>query len=259
MKLGYFITSTLYFWVFGCIIDRILMQSEYKFDIILITTLIINVFTILTLQIALRNKQYISERDEHLNISHFIYFISTSCINAATFWYIYNFLLLTEVINLPFPLTIVWFIAKSFCYELTFDLFHYIMHRIFHYKLLYRYFHKTHHTDCRPAMISTFYQDPVDLFFSNTLTLVLTQWLIPFNSLEFSVFTIYKVFVEVAGHSGKIYNASSFTQCVWLAKFINIDLRTEDHDRHHTPNNCNYGKRFTIWDKVFSTYYLSEN
>lgn len=65
---------------------------------------------------------------------------------------------------------------------------------------------------------------------------------------------IYKIFIEISGHSGKKIKATSFPQFMWLPKIFDIELRTEDHDLHHTLNNCNYSKRFKLWDKIFSTY-----
>ena len=46
---------------------------------------------------------------------------------------------------------------------------------------------------------------------------------------------------------------SSFPQCIWLPRLFNIELYTEDHDLHHSRNNCNYSKRFSLWDKIFKT------
>jgi sterol desaturase/sphingolipid hydroxylase (fatty acid hydroxylase superfamily) len=39
-----------------------------------------------------------------------------------------------------------------------------------------------------------------------------------------------------------------------LPKWLNIELYCEDHDIHHSVNNCNYSKRFSLWDKVFGTF-----
>jgi len=64
----------------------------------------------------------------------------------------------------------------------------------------------------------------------------------------------YKIFIELSGHTGKQINASSFPLCIWLPKFFGIELCTKDHHKHHSQGNCNFSKRFTIWDKIFKTY-----
>ncbi len=65
---------------------------------------------------------------------------------------------------------------------------------------------------------------------------------------------ISKIYMELCGHSGKDIKTGSFVQCIWLPRLLNIQLYTVDHDNHHSKNNCNYGKRFSLWDKVFNTY-----
>jgi sterol desaturase/sphingolipid hydroxylase (fatty acid hydroxylase superfamily) len=65
----------------------------------------------------------------------------------------------------------------------------------------------------------------------------------------------YKTFIEISGHSGKkLYPNGSFSQFIWLPRFFNISLYTEDHALHHSSNYCNYSKRFSLWDKQFETY-----
>ena len=34
----------------------------------------------------------------------------------------------------------------------------------------------------------------------------------------------------------------------------NAELYVCDHDLHHSAVRCNYGKRLSLWDKVFGTY-----
>jgi sterol desaturase/sphingolipid hydroxylase (fatty acid hydroxylase superfamily) len=65
---------------------------------------------------------------------------------------------------------------------------------------------------------------------------------------------VYKIFIEISGHCGKNINSCSFPQFVWLPKLFKIEMYAEDHDAHHRFNNCNYSKRFILWDKLFLTY-----
>jgi sterol desaturase/sphingolipid hydroxylase (fatty acid hydroxylase superfamily) len=66
---------------------------------------------------------------------------------------------------------------------------------------------------------------------------------------------IYKIFLEISGHTNKkLFPNGSFPQFIWLPKLLNIQIFTEDHNLHHVLNNCNYGKRFSLWDKLFGTY-----
>ena len=121
---------------------------------------------------------------------------------------------------------------------------------------IYPYTHKLHHKHKYPTSILTFYHHPLDLIITNMIPNLLTIY-IGFSNIslfQYKLLTVYKTFIEISGHSGKEYNGSSFTQFFWLPKFFNIHLKTEDHDLHHSANNCNYAKRFTIYDKIFGTY-----
>jgi len=157
--------------------------------------------------------------------------------------------------------SIVTFIPISFLFEICFDFFHYFSHRILHNKYLYKYLHKKHHTFKHPSAIITFYQDPMDLVLTNSVPTILTLSIYKhifypkMSYYQFHLITIYKTFIEISGHCGRVmYPTSSFTQCIWLPRIFGIELYTEDHDLHHSMNNCNYAKRFSLWDKIFGTY-----
>ena len=91
---------------------------------------------------------------------------------------------------------------------------------------------------------------------SNVIPMILTINLMPQMSyFMFSMIIVYKDYTEICGHAGKdTGKTSAFPQCMWIPKILNIELYTLDHDLHHTMNNCNYSKRFSLWDKVFGTF-----
>jgi sterol desaturase/sphingolipid hydroxylase (fatty acid hydroxylase superfamily) len=156
-------------------------------------------------------------------------------------------------------LDLLYFIPISFFFEIIFDLFHYIGHRTLHHNKIYKYLHKKHHKFKHPIAITTFYQDPLDLILTNSIPTFLAVFMISqVSHLQFHFIVVYKNFIEISGHSGKLsYPTSSFPQFIWLPKILNIELYTEDHDLHHSLNTCNYGKRFSLWDKAFTTYKTS--
>jgi len=149
------------------------------------------------------------------------------------------------------------FILVSFYFEITFDLFHYLSHLLLHKNTyLYKNIHKIHHKFKYPSCITTFYQHPVDMVLSNLIPTIITMYIIPVKPTYFQYIMIstYKVFSEISGHLGKYTKSISFSQFIWLPKMLNIELKIEDHDLHHSNNNCNYGKRFSLYDKIFGTY-----
>lgn len=150
-----------------------------------------------------------------------------------------------------------WFVLWSFAFELIFDFFHYWAHRLLHsVPFLYRNLHKKHHRHQYPTPIIAFYQDPIDLLITNSLPTLITLALLPntFSLFVLVLFFTYKSHIEICGHCGKdLPTTPAFPQFIWLPRSLGIELYTHQHDKHHTLNNCNYSKRFSIWDRVFGT------
>jgi sterol desaturase/sphingolipid hydroxylase (fatty acid hydroxylase superfamily) len=69
----------------------------------------------------------------------------------------------------------------------------------------------------------------------------------------------YKTMQEIAGHSGKKLKGSSFIPCIWLPRAFGIELYSQDHELHHKLPAWNFSKRFSLWDKVFGTFYYEQN
>jgi len=162
--------------------------------------------------------------------------------------------------NVNYLFDITTFIPISFLYEIIFDFFHYWAHRTCHVNhFLYRNIHKKHHKHYNLTSIVTFYQNPLDFILSVTIPEMITLYILQSLFFKLSLFQFilvlnYKLFSEIAGHSGKHTNSCGFVQFIWLPRFLNIEIRTEDHDLHHKLLLCNYSKRFVIWDKLFNTY-----
>lgn len=158
------------------------------------------------------------------------------------------------IYDLPFSMVI--FIAQSFMFEVFFDFAHYGVHKFLHSNAtLYQLIHKTHHEYKNPTAWTAFHIHPIDLVMSYSFPLVFATLMITPSKLTFLLFTTYLTHQEIGGHLGKkMYPTSSFMQFVWLPRILHIQLYTEDHDYHHKFINCNYGKRFALFDKMFGTY-----
>ena len=183
------------------------------------------------------------------------YVLFNTLIESSTYFFI-----IPKIINIEkvtnIYIDLLGFIPISFFYEIIFDLFYYTIHRILHNKILYRLIHKSHHKHNHPISILTFYQEPIEWLLVTTVPNLIPLYLLPqISYFQFNLILVYKTALEIGGHCGKkVYPTTSFTQFPWLVKYLNIELYTEDHDLHHSLNNCNYGKRFSLWDKVFNTY-----
>ena len=81
---------------------------------------------------------------------------------------------------------------------------------------------------------------------------------IEYNLFDYSLIMTYKEFIEIAGHIDTTNNkAFSFPQFVWLPIFLNIEMKQIIHHNHHKYVTCNYSKRFSLWDKFFGTYKIT--
>jgi sterol desaturase/sphingolipid hydroxylase (fatty acid hydroxylase superfamily) len=204
-----------------------------------------------------RHKESIGKnQNETVTLCDHYYIISISLIDSLLIKIILE---LIKFRSSSFAFDLITFTPVSLLFEIIFDFFHYWAHRFTHInKFLYKKLHKTHHLATVPNVWSTFHQNPFDYLFNNGIPLILTTTIInniiPLSLYQFSLILIYKIFIEISGHCGKKIKGSSFTQNIWIVKKLHIELYTEDHDLHHTLNNCNYSKRLSLWDKVFGTY-----
>jgi sterol desaturase/sphingolipid hydroxylase (fatty acid hydroxylase superfamily) len=150
---------------------------------------------------------------------------------------------------------IVFFILYSFIFEIIFDFFHYCTHRLVHTKYVYKWVHKKHHEyHSNTNILTTFHQDPLDLVFTNVLPMYLASAVFPLSHRQYFIFLMFKTYIEISGHLGKDIKSYSFSQCMWVSKFFDIQLYNLDHYNHHRFMDCNYSKRFNIWDKIFGTF-----
>ncbi|KNC79343.1 hypothetical protein SARC_08265 [Sphaeroforma arctica JP610] len=158
-------------------------------------------------------------------------------------------------------LSVVHFVAKLFAWEILFDLGFYAAHRIVHaYPWLYRLAHKEHHRHRYVTVLSAHLQNPIDVALNNFVPCVLACMLVPqFSQFEFQLMMAYKVLGELAGHSGSVTGESSFTILIQVPRLLGIELRAIDHNHHHTHNIGNFGKRFSLWDKLLGTFVTPTN
>jgi sterol desaturase/sphingolipid hydroxylase (fatty acid hydroxylase superfamily) len=219
-----------------------------------IFTVIRNFFLIYAINYLLKNRHYMDKKRKEpiekyygeFNANVFV----ASLVESITILSIKNYI--PDSTNIMRD--IITFIPISFLFEIIFDFFHYWTHRFAHTnKYVYKYFHKKHHAHKHVIPIVTFYQHPGDILLSNTLPIILTLSMLrsvslfQVSRLQFSLIIIYKSFVEISGHCGKkLYPTSSFPQFIWLPRSLQIELYAEDHNLHHTLNNCNYSKRFVL-------------
>ena len=188
-----------------------------------------------------RHKENIHESNRQIRLLDYLYFISSSSIQTLT----------EKIIPRSDTSSLLLFPIKLFLFEVIFDLLHYSIHRMLHKN--WYFIHKVHHYHNYPRLLNTFYHHPLDLLFVQCIPLIFCFWLIPFSDFQVQLVLVYIDFIEISGHSGKKIRSSCFPLCIWLPKFLGIELYTADHDLHHNGGFVNFSKRFSLWDRVFGT------
>lgn len=145
-----------------------------------------------------------------------------------------------------------------FAFDLVFDFFHYWTHRICHHPFLYKHVHKTHHAVYPIEASVTFQHHPLDLLITNTLPLLISIQIIPMDAYTLTVMFWYKSMQEIGGHTGKELKGSSFIPFVWIPRLLGIALTSRDHEVHHRLPGWNFSKRFSLWDRVFGTFFPTQ-
>jgi len=143
--------------------------------------------------------------------------------------------------------------TKTLALSITFfmlveDFAFYWLHRLLHWKVIYPWFHKFHHTHSTTVGIAGEYEHPVAFIFSNVLPTVLGPALIASKVHLTTVFCWYiiRYSENLDGHCGYDFSWSPF-------RLIPFSSSAEMHDFHHSANMGNYASFFSIWDTIWGT------
>jgi len=238
------VNTTLVF--ISLVIDHV-TRFHKNIVVIFFTYVLRNYFLLLWLTV-ITNKKTVIHNNNKCKLKDHLYLFSTTFLDTITSIFIISNLKLNKTSNL------IYFIPKSFLFELILDFFHYITHRSLHNRYL-RFIHSTHHKHLNPQFINSYYFNPLDVIITINIPMILSISILPVSLFEFTLLSVYKQYTELAGHSGKrLSPCSCFPQCIWLPRLLGIQLYSEDHYLHHRLNNYNFAKRFSLWDKLFGTY-----
>lgn len=114
----------------------------------------------------------------------------------------------------------------------------YILHRMLHWRKIYRYIHAVHHSYVYPVPWSAFYCHPLEHLFANLIPIALGPLILNMNVDLIRIWTFVATVNGVIAHSGGILRP----------------LEPGTHDIHHSNFNVNYGTGAWM-DKLCGTFY----
>lgn len=127
------------------------------------------------------------------------------------------------------------------CSFLLIDALLYYLHRMMHWKWLYRSIHKWHHRYKEPTAYSATAMHPAEFIMFQTV-LALPAFVVPMHAGAYILLLAYTFCTGLIDHSG-----------VELKSFLPWDQPAREHDQHHEHFHCNFGHFTNLWDKLHRT------
>lgn len=138
-----------------------------------------------------------------------------------------------------------WFVALLLLAPVIHAVHFYLIHRLLHWRPLYKTVHRVHHLNVEVGPWSGLSMHPVELaiYFST----VCVQWLLALHPVN-ALFQIHiAIFNAAVSHSG-------FDKLIVAGKPI-IDSNNYFHYLHHKHFECNYGSTVAPMDQLFGTFH----
>ena len=145
------------------------------------------------------------------------------------------------------PLPITWWsvpltLAAS---VLLYDAWFYWLHRLLHWKPLYR-FHALHHKSVAPTVWTNHHETLVEAILNQSFYFLIV-FVIP---IPWPVLVAEKIYDQISGmlgHAGYEHFASPMGRTPWPF------ASTVFHDQHHGYFRYNYAHSFSFWDRLMGT------
>ena len=171
-----------------------------------------------------------------------------TCVSGVAVWTLYEIGLLWGYANrwlpsITFSEHPVWFVALFFLIPLWYAVHFYFVHRLLHWKPLYRLAHAVHHRNVNIGPWSGMSMHPIEhlLYISQ----VLIHLVIPSHPIHVLFHLYYVCLSPLPGHSGYAYLRIKGKDAWALGDFF--------HQMHHRYFNRNYGVQIVPLDRWLKT------
>ena len=136
----------------------------------------------------------------------------------------------------------VWFVVWLFLIPFWREFHFYCVHRLIHWKPLYRYVHYLHHKNINPNPWSGMAMHPVEVILY--LSVAIIHWLIPSHPFHFLFNIQHAALTPACGHHG--FEGPVLEEMWPTGSYF--------HYLHHRYFECNYGEASLPLDKWFGTF-----
>ncbi len=141
-----------------------------------------------------------------------------------------------------------WYFLSILLIIIIHDTYFYWTHRFLHWKLIFKWSHKTHHLAHNPTPFSAYAFHPVEALI-NAPGIPLAAFIIPVHISAIFIATFYQLLINVGAHNGYEFFPKGFT----THKIFKWHNTAPHHNMHHKFAKCNYGLYFNFWDRVMKT------
>ena len=125
------------------------------------------------------------------------------------------------------------------------DILFYGLHRLMHIPVLYKMFHKIHHTYSEPYSLTNHYIHPIELI------IFFIPAILPGIILNTHISIMWMTAILLNWNGIFIHSGYDFSKNKYLDYIM---PSVKEHDLHHRLYICNFSANFTFMDKLFGTY-----
>ena len=171
-----------------------------------------------------------------------------TCASGVTIWTLYEIGIIWGYANAWLPFVSfdehpIWFVLVFFLIPFWYSIHFYFIHRLLHWKPLYKVAHSLHHRNVNIGPWSGISMHPIEhLIYLST---VLIHLVIPSHPIHILFHLQYAALGPAASHSGFSYLMVKGKDVVALGDFF--------HQLHHRYFNCNYGTDAVPLDRWLGT------
>jgi Delta7-sterol 5-desaturase len=143
----------------------------------------------------------------------------------------------------------LWYLGVSYLMAIVLqDAYFYFVHRLFHHRLLFRWWHCGHHRSHQPTPWTSFAFDPLEAI-AHSVFLVGIVFVLPLHFISLMAILCTMTIWAVVNHLGLERLPANFPHH-WCGRWF---IGPAHHDLHHHQTGLHYGLYFTFWDRQLGT------